>query len=198
MSDWTEAVQQHLAEMVTCPMSAQEIADALNAKFGTKFSRRAVLGRCYRTKLELPLELGGQSRDPNKQRTRRVRPRRYVMGAPRLKIIPPKPVVPAPLAHPCSLMALKNESCRYAYGDPKADDFFFCGAPEADFANDIPYCQFHMALTHTTNREAVAETHADVERTAVLTFESSRHQLEIPDIADPFPAEEDIFAEAVA
>ncbi len=48
-----------------------------------------------------------------------------------------------PLEQRKALIDLKNEHCRWPYGEPRKPDFFFCGAPEADFAIGRVYCRFH-------------------------------------------------------
>ena len=46
---WTEPVSRALAEMAGEGLSAREIANSLQDRFGIVVSRGAVLGRCYRT-----------------------------------------------------------------------------------------------------------------------------------------------------
>ena len=40
---------------------------------------------------------------------------------------------------------LSREECRFPFGDPKANDFHFCGAPPVP---GKPYCQTHCALCY--------------------------------------------------
>jgi GcrA cell cycle regulator len=42
------------------------------------------------------------------------------------------------------LVDLRRHHCRYPFGDPKAPDFHFCGAPIARG----PYCAEHYALCY--------------------------------------------------
>jgi GcrA cell cycle regulator len=53
-----------------------------------------------------------------------------------------------------TLLELTNRTCRWPCGDPGKPDFFFCGAPEADFIIGQPYCQRHAdrAGTYTPAR----------------------------------------------
>ena len=39
-----------------------------------------------------------------------------------------------------TLRGLKQDECRWPYGDPRQKDFYFCGKPRV---GDSPYCEFH-------------------------------------------------------
>lgn len=41
------------------------------------------------------------------------------------------------------LMQLVEDSCRWPFGTPGHNDFFFCGSPTADMARGQPYCPEH-------------------------------------------------------
>jgi GcrA cell cycle regulator len=43
------------------------------------------------------------------------------------------------------LLDLENCHCRWGVGDPTKEEFFFCGAPDADLRASIPYCLEHAA-----------------------------------------------------
>ena len=49
-----------------------------------------------------------------------------------------------------TLMDLKLNSCRWPIGDPKDDDFHFCGA---DSVTGKPYCAEHCKLAYTSLKE---------------------------------------------
>lgn len=49
-----------------------------------------------------------------------------------------------------SLMDLKLTSCRWPMGDPKDDDFHFCGA---DTVTGKPYCSEHCKIAYTSLKE---------------------------------------------
>ena len=49
-----------------------------------------------------------------------------------------------------SLMDLKLNSCRWPIGDPKDDDFHFCGA---DTVTGKPYCSEHCKIAYTSLKE---------------------------------------------
>jgi GcrA cell cycle regulator len=51
------------------------------------------------------------------------------------------------LDHKCTLVDLKDHSCRYPlWHTEECPEMFFCGVPEADVNNGRPYCQFHTVL----------------------------------------------------
>ena len=49
-----------------------------------------------------------------------------------------------------SLMDLKLNSCRWPIGDPKDEDFHFCGA---DTVTGKPYCSEHCKIAYTSLKE---------------------------------------------
>ena len=49
-----------------------------------------------------------------------------------------------------SLMDLKLNSCRWPIGDPKDEDFHFCGA---DTVTGKPYCAEHCKIAYTSLKE---------------------------------------------
>lgn len=49
-----------------------------------------------------------------------------------------------------SLMDLKLNSCRWPMGDPKDEDFHFCGA---DTVTGKPYCSEHCKIAYTSLKE---------------------------------------------
>lgn len=40
-----------------------------------------------------------------------------------------------------ALRSLKDSDCRWPYGDPRQEDFYFCGKQKGA---GHPYCEFHM------------------------------------------------------
>lgn len=44
----------------------------------------------------------------------------------------------------CTLMQLTNQTCRWPFGDPATENFYFCGAVPVD---GKPYCGCHAALS---------------------------------------------------
>ena len=51
-----------------------------------------------------------------------------------------------------TLGSLKRHECRWPYGDPRQEDFYFCGKPRMGHS---PYCEFHKrrAFQPTRPRE---------------------------------------------
>jgi GcrA cell cycle regulator len=48
-----------------------------------------------------------------------------------------------PVAQRKTIFELANHNCRWPIGDPKRAGFFFCGSPDADLAQGMPYCPIH-------------------------------------------------------
>ncbi|MGD9769909.1 MAG: GcrA family cell cycle regulator [Pseudolabrys sp.] len=116
-------------------------------------TRNAVIGQIKRRGFEWNYGArGGRARDAVANRFRNERPARVKP----LRLPKPYRVVavpaqnPGPLPEPTpaeieplklSLFDLKNNSCRWPCGDPRAADFYFCGHPTRDDAT--PYCAHH-------------------------------------------------------
>jgi GcrA cell cycle regulator len=153
---WDAAHSQALREYLAKGMSYSEIADALNAKFGTAYSRNATIGRAKRLGYPGP-DRSTDSRQHRPKRPLRARAARLIQ--PRERHIPefirPMPVfeqaelpklrcvgiVPRHL----SLVDLERGDCRYPYGgDEEGEAITFCGHPQREGSS---YCAPHFHLT---------------------------------------------------
>jgi GcrA cell cycle regulator len=155
-SGWQAAHSQALREYLAKGMSYSEIAEALNAKFGTSYSRNAAIGRAKRLGLAGP----GRSTDilqhwperpPRARASRLSQPReRHVpefmrpipvferAELPKLRCVE---IVPRHLA----LVDLEPGDCRYPYGgDEEGEAITFCGHPRREGSC---YCAPHFHLT---------------------------------------------------
>ncbi len=47
-----------------------------------------------------------------------------------------------------TVLTLTNETCRWPIGDPREDDFRFCGVATADLAAKRPYCFIHHCTAY--------------------------------------------------
>jgi GcrA cell cycle regulator len=107
-------------------------------------SRNAVIGEVFRQR-RAGLQLKS---DPTRSASATLRrdkppPKRK----PRLKLImteSPKPSRPS-IQCPCRLIELEPGQCKWPYGDPHTDDFYFCGAIAVE---GHPYCPAHLLLAH--------------------------------------------------
>jgi len=161
--DWAEKHSEALREFLATGLSFSRIADAINAKFGTAYSRNATIGRAKR----MGLAGSGGSKDPPTSLDLKP-PRlpsmseRYVTGSRRLMPIFERvetdklrcvEIVPRYLA----LLDLGPGDCRYPYGgDEESEAITFCGHPKRSGAS---YCTAHFHLTRglgTLSERAVA------------------------------------------
>ena len=155
-SNWEAEHSQALREYLAKGMSYSEIADAINTKFKTAFSRSAAIGRAKRMGLSGPDRSGDSlqhlPRRPPKARASRLdKPReRHVpefmrpmpvfepTEAPKLRCVE---IVPRHL----SLVDLEPGDCRYPYGgDEEGEAISFCGHPRREGSS---YCAPHFHLT---------------------------------------------------
>jgi GcrA cell cycle regulator len=151
-SDWppehSEALRAHLAR----GMSYSEIAEAINAKFGTRYSRNAAIGRGKRMGLAGPERPDDFPKPPPKAsrpRLERLRERHAPeSGRPVPVFVPVETVklrcVEIDPRH-LSLLELERGDCRYPYGgDGEGEAISFCGHPQRPGSS---YCTLHFHLT---------------------------------------------------
>jgi GcrA cell cycle regulator len=163
-SNWTEAHSQALREYLEKGLSYSEIANAINERFNTDYSRNAAIGRAKRMGLSGPerpdrLVWPKRPRKLNPARLNKLRAR--ALAEPKPKPKPkskPKPglriferaaalklrcvgIVPRHL----SLLELDDGDCRYPYGgDADGEAITFCGHPRREGSS---YCTSHFHLT---------------------------------------------------
>lgn len=119
-----------------------ETAAMIAARLGV--TRNSVIGKAHRLRLSF-----GSSAPPALPPRPPITPVRTPVRIP-----PPKPPAPEPviIAEPSiavdmlcvSLVDVTASQCRWPVGDPRADDFAFCGLPKAGGA----YCVDHHALAY--------------------------------------------------
>jgi GcrA cell cycle regulator len=133
-------------------MSYSELAEAINAKFKTGYSRSAAIGRAKRLGLAGPDRPDDRRKPPAKAKAPRLHKLRERF-APESKR--PMPVFERaePVKLRCvsvtprhlSLLDLEPGDCRYPYGgDEEGEAITFCGHPRRQGAS---YCGSHFLLT---------------------------------------------------
>jgi GcrA cell cycle regulator len=153
--DWATEHTDALREYLGKSMSFSKIADAINAKFNTAYSRSAAIGRARRLGLVSPKRRKAPRRCPklprktkaqrlHKSRKRyvpaRARPTPVVERAGRLRLRFVE-IVPRHL----SLFDLEAGDCRYPFGgDDDGEAITFCGHPRRPSSS---YCVAHFHLT---------------------------------------------------
>jgi GcrA cell cycle regulator len=151
-TDWAREHSDALREYFGRGMSFSEIAQAINARFNTAYSRSAVLGRAKRIGLARADRAGEPARPPSEAGQPGVHQQRERHAAvfilPRSVFEPVKPVklrcveiVPRRV----SLLDLAPDDCRYPYGgDEDGEAITFCAHPRRQ---DSSYCKAHFDLT---------------------------------------------------
>jgi GcrA cell cycle regulator len=151
-----------LREYLARGMSYAKAADAINAKFGTAYTRSAALGRGKRMGLAGPEKPADLRRVPHKARTRWLGKSRKRRAA---EPVQRKPVLeraePAKLRcvgiapRLLSLVDLERGDCRFPYGgDKDGEAITFCGHPRRPGSS---YCTPHF---HLTRGDAASERSA--------------------------------------
>lgn len=149
---WPPPHCEALREFVTNGMSYREAANAINARFGTVYSRNAALGRGRR------MGLGGPERSmppPTAGAWVRRSPRSRNDDSVLLALLRSRPVfqrrkggrlrcVEVNPRH-LTLVELERADCRYPYGgDLEGEAVTFCGRPRRKGSS---YCTPHFRLT---------------------------------------------------
>lgn len=152
---WPSSHCEALREFVTGGMSYRDAANALNARFGTAYSRDAALGRARRMGLGEPARPGPppiRAEERVQRPTERLRsaddfrPLEFFRRRPAFVPVERAPlrcveVVPRHLA----LIELGRGDCRFPYGgDQDGEAITFCGRPRRKGAS---YCTPHFHLT---------------------------------------------------
>lgn len=159
--DWNDEHVATLRRLWDAGLSATEIARELRV-----YSRSAILGKVNRLKLAprridnarhpvgAPKPAPAAVRHastvftktaPSEQKPRR-NPSSNIVEA--VKIAASEPGLSAKLEEPSDgrgvkFIDLENHHCRWPKGDPRNEDFMFCGETTADLKEDRPYCPFH-------------------------------------------------------
>jgi GcrA cell cycle regulator len=149
-TNWTPEHSQALREYLALGMSYSEIADAINAKFKTAYSRNATIGRARRKGfggLDRPADLPRlppKDQAPNLKRVRKLYAEFKL--PPAFEAVPMKKLrcVEIDPRHR-SLLELEAGDCRYPYGgDEEGETITFCGHPQREGSS---YCAPHFHLT---------------------------------------------------
>jgi GcrA cell cycle regulator len=151
-SNWAPEHSRALQEYLTQRMSYAEAADAINARFGTAYTRNAAIGRGKRMGLggtEHPVDLLRSAPKASGPILKKIRKRR----AAEPKLLPAVSDRAEPLKLRCvgvsprliPLIDLGPGDCRYPYGGDRDDEAIaFCGHPRLAGTS---YCAAHFDLT---------------------------------------------------
>jgi GcrA cell cycle regulator len=155
-TNWAAEHSDALREYFAKRMSFSEIADAINAKFNTGYSRSATIGRARRMGLAGPDRPADVPKHwparPAKVKAAQVHQPRERRPADLMRAIPAfERVVTAELRcveivpRHLSLVDLEATDCRYPYGgDEDGEAITFCGHPRRRGSS---YCTAHFHLT---------------------------------------------------
>lgn len=149
---WTDERVSLLKKLWGEGHTAAEIAKQLGG-----VTRNAVIGKAHRMKLSGRVSPIQQNKKPaNKNVERKPVSEKLKVASTSEKTVPTKSkeAVPAPVKSDklYSLMDLKPRMCRWPCGDPKEEEFGFCG--DNSMAG-LPYCEEHAKMAYqaaTRNR----------------------------------------------
>ncbi len=132
---WTDEQAKALAGHLVLGMSMAEIAEAINEKFSTSYSRNAACGKAFRLGLKSPGKPKAQPK-PRKPQPYKLRPRpTFNTESVRLECVE---IVPGNV----SLVDLAIDGCRYPVND--ISPFLFCNHRQIEGSS---YCPGHYQLS---------------------------------------------------
>ena len=135
---WTDEQAKALTGHLVLGMSMAEIAEALNEKFNTSYSRNAACGKAFRLGLKAPGKPKAQPK-PCKPQPYKLRPKptfnTETVQFRCAEIIPGN----------VSLVDLAADGCRYPVND--ISPFLFCNHPQLEGSS---YCPGHYQLSIRT------------------------------------------------
>lgn len=153
--DWTDTRVATLREM----WGAGQAASAIVIAFGGVLSRSAVLGKVARLKLQRKASGAERASAPLMRAVSASRAEsKFNPPHDRAAALKSRPSVERPLPMPkpepgpveepavgegIQNHELTNSTCRWPFGHPGSERFFFCGAVGADLLSRRPYCEFH-------------------------------------------------------
>lgn len=153
-TDWAPEHSAALRELLAAGLSYARIAEAINAKFRTSYSRNAALGRATRMGLA-GSDRAGDVPEPERVKApllpklREREPARFIPVMPVFKATETAKLrcVEVEPRH-LSLLELGRGDCRYPYGgDEEGEPITFCGHPRRPGKS---YCAPHFHLTRGT------------------------------------------------
>jgi GcrA cell cycle regulator len=151
-TNWALAHSDALREYLAKGMSYSEVAEAINAKFATAYSRNATIGRakrmglagCDRPKAWPGLPSKAQQTSLRKLRERYARQSGWIVPVFEREETVKLRCVEIDPRH-LTLLELEAVDCRYPYGgDEEAEAITFCGHPRRRGSS---YCALHFQLT---------------------------------------------------
>lgn len=133
---WTEERVELLRKLWGEGKTAAEIARELGG-----VTRNAVIGKAHRMKLSNRVSPIQQNKKTARKSSNDDKPAR---PAARRSKTPEEAFQPAS-GDGIKMAELRERSCRWPIGDPKSEDFRFCGCKSA---HGLPYCETHARIAY--------------------------------------------------
>lgn len=161
---WSSEHSDALRDYFLKGMSYAEIGREINARFGTAYTRNAVVGRAKRLGLAVPTRMTSPSIVPSSTGEHCLLSPRHAT-LPYLSSPPESALKPsAPVELRCvgvqprliSLVELEPGDCRYPYGgDRDGEEIAFCGHPRRPGCS---YCAPHLRLARRPGNASARNT----------------------------------------
>ncbi len=148
---WTDERVEVLKKLWIEGRTASQIATELG-----NVTRNAVIGKVHRLGLSgrpSPIKRKAKKAEPRKAQVRKAAPAQAKKAPVKQQTAVVRPIRPVvtqdidPLNGGSSMMELKERMCKWPIGDPKSQEFHFCGHKVVD---GLPYCEHHAAVAYQT------------------------------------------------
>lgn len=151
LSAWTPEIDAAMLQLTATGMTYHDAALTLNAKYGTAFTRNALIGRASRLGVRVPRRrptpeekearrLARAARHNEKRRTARREWRRIPVPEPEITALRCAGIEPLHV----SMADLEEHHCRYPHGEGLGTTY--CGHPKQQYDSRFPYCTDHFNL----------------------------------------------------
>ncbi|MCQ2915127.1 MAG: GcrA family cell cycle regulator [Alphaproteobacteria bacterium] len=137
--DWSDEKIEELRRLWNEGLTTAEIGRRLNV------SKNAVVGKAHRLDLaKRPSPIKYQNNEVQEENVERKKDTKK--ATPKAKVVVKKAPVKKKFI---TMNDLTRTSCRWPFGDPKEEDFHFCGK---ECLPDKPYCAEHCAIAYDTSK----------------------------------------------
>lgn len=137
-------------------MRAWDVANRIGKETSLVLNKNQIIGKANRLGLlafkSKPIRSPRGADKPSTRVRWHPKPQTAQNAAP-MAVPPIQKVIEPPKMNPMGYFDdWPNDRCRWAFGDPKAPDFYFCGAEGADVIERRPYCAFHAKISYAPAR----------------------------------------------
>lgn len=145
--DWTDEAVAALRKLVMSGLSASQIAAEMSAALERNFTRNAIIGKASRLHMRIGIKPKDAPIPAEKQKAKAPpaqKPKAIEVKPMVIVVEPPVVEIVIPQTRRVTIFDLEPGMCKFPIGDPRKDDFTFCGA--TGVAAGRSYCAEHTKI----------------------------------------------------